>query len=196
MQFPGAGKTPVGVMFDALMDESVDQVLALSVLFGLEDAREAKVASVSTTRDDLRVAAFCDVVARFLGGAGAARMPLPIGCPATAKSAGTVGPMVAAVLDKQAADGKPAYARGIEKLNDTADAAALIRNAVSAQQPLNGVVMLAGPATNLAQVLALPGASELIAKRVRALVVASSEAAMKRIWRRLANCSRSGRRRW
>lgn len=180
MQFPGQGKTPTGVMFDALMDESIDQVLALSVLFGLEGMREAKIAALSTTREDLRVAAFCDALARFLGGPGAARMPLPIGCPATAKLAGDPAPMIAAVLAKQSAEGKPVYPRGIEKLNDTADAAALIRNGVSAQQPLNGVVILAGPATNLAQVLALPGVGDLIGKRVRLLVVAASDASLKR----------------
>jgi len=63
--------------------------------------------------------------------------------------------------------------RSIQKLNETADAAALIRNGLTAQVDQNSVVVLAGPATNLASVLALPGNKEVIAKKVRVLVVAS-----------------------
>jgi len=56
-------------------------------------------------------------------------------------------------------------------MNDTADPLALIRNAFSAQFDQNAIVVLTGPATNLAGLLALPGNPALIEKKVRTLVI-------------------------
>jgi hypothetical protein len=81
--------------------------------------------------------------------------------------------MLAVPLSKRNAEGAPVYSHGIEKLNDTAEVTALIRNAFTAQQDQNSVVILAGPATNLVKVLDLPGAKELIARKVRLLSVAA-----------------------
>jgi hypothetical protein len=49
---------------------------------------------------------------------------------------------------------------------------AVIRNGLSAQFDGNAIVFLAGPATNLAHVLDLPGVKQLIAAKVRYLVAA------------------------
>jgi len=49
---------------------------------------------------------------------------------------------------------------------------ALIRNAFTAQQDQNSVVILGGPATNLVKVLELPGVKELISRKVRLLAMA------------------------
>jgi len=65
------------------------------------------------------------------------------------------------------------YTPGIRKLNDTAEVRALIRNAFTAQQDQDSVVVLTGPATNLAAVLDLYGAKDLIARKVRLLSVAA-----------------------
>src|SRR5207344_1382023 len=81
-------------------------------------------------------------------------------------------PFLQTVLAKQTPEGKPAYARAISRLNDTADPVALIRNALTAQQDQNTVVVLAGPPVNLLGVLALPGNKQLIQKKVRNLVLA------------------------
>ena len=62
-------------------------------------------------------------------------------------------------------------ARNIVKMNDTADPLAVIRNALSAQFDQNAIVVLTGPATNLAGLLALPGNPALIEKKVRTLVI-------------------------
>src|SRR6185503_19098572 len=70
-------------------------------------------------------------------------------------------------------EGKPAYNRAIEKLNDTADPVALIRNALTAQQDQNSVVVLAGPSVNLLGLLALPEGKKLVQKKVRTLVIAA-----------------------
>ena len=161
-------------MYDSAFEE-IDQVLALAMLFGFESAREAKVASLSVSRYDLNAAAFCDAVSRFYGGqAGGGFQPsragLPIGFTPAGKPAGDV-PMLLAALSRKTPEGKPLYDSTIHKLNDTADVAAGIRNAISAQQEQNSVVILSGPATNLVQALALPGPKDLFAQRVRLLVV-------------------------
>jgi inosine-uridine nucleoside N-ribohydrolase len=75
-------------------------------------------------------------------------------------------------LAKKNADGAPVYSHGIHKLNDTAEVTALIRNAFTAQQDQNSVVIVGGPANNLVKVLDLPGAKELISQKVRVLAVA------------------------
>jgi len=80
--------------------------------------------------------------------------------------------MLTVPLSKKNADGAPVYSHGIEKLNDTAEVTALIRNAFTAQQDQNAVVILGGPATNLVKVLDLPGVTELIARKVRFLALA------------------------
>src|ERR1019366_2743185 len=51
-------------------------------------------------------------------------------------------------------------------------------NALSAQLDQNAIVLLTGPATNLAGLLALPGAPPLIAQKVRYLVVAADPLTM------------------
>jgi inosine-uridine nucleoside N-ribohydrolase len=81
-------------------------------------------------------------------------------------------PMLLEPLSKKTAEGKPAYTRSIEKLNDTAEPLALIRNALTAQFDQNAIVVLTGPATNLAKLLDLPGARAVIAQKVRYLTVA------------------------
>ena len=50
--------------------------------------------------------------------------------------------------------------------------------ALSAQVDQNAIVVLSGPATNLAALLALPGNPQLIAQKVRSLVVAADSVTM------------------
>jgi hypothetical protein len=83
-----------------------------------------------------------------------------------------VPPAIAAVLAKAGADGQPAYPRGIDKLNDTADPVALMRNALTAQRDQNGAVVLAGVPANLLSLLALPGGKEWVAQKARVLSIA------------------------
>jgi hypothetical protein len=153
-------KPPIGIVFDSSLDGSIDQVLALAMLFGLEGRRQVRVASLSTSRFNLRVARFLDLVARFYAGdrpgAVVSRNPPSIGMSATGAPTDTVPPMLNAALLKADADGKPVYLSTLATVNDTADPVALIRNALSAQVDRNAAVVLAGPTTNLAALTALP----------------------------------------
>jgi hypothetical protein len=83
-------------------------------------------------------------------------------------------PVLKAVLEKKTAAGQPVYPYTIRKFNDTADPAALIRNAMTAQHDGNCVVVLAGPATNLARALDLPDTEGWIKRKVKFLCVAAS----------------------
>ena len=59
-------------------------------------------------------------------------------CHSAGRQTDAVPPMLSAALAKVGADGNPAYPRGVEKLNDTADPVALMRNALTGQTDQNG----------------------------------------------------------
>ena len=178
MQFSRRGQpAPLGVLYDSSLDGGMDQVLALAMLFGFAALQQVRIPSLTTSRFSLQNAALLDVVARFFSADLAGdfvpnKIPLPIGMASTGKAVESVPPMVSAPLAKLGADGTPVYARGVEKLNDTADPIALIRNALTAQVDQNGAVILAGLPANLLALLALPGGKDWAAKKARVLTIA------------------------
>ena len=162
MQFPGTAKPPVGIVCDSAMAR-IDDVLALAMLHGFDGKDQARIAAIAVSNGDLRAAQFCDAVGHFYASAttGQAAMFMhfaPIGL----------------------ADGRPAEsamfskavdATGIKSINDTADPATLIRNALTAQYDQNAAVVLSGPATDLARLLDMYGVKDWIARKVRLLCV-------------------------
>jgi len=179
MPFPGEAKPPVGIVFDSDLGNGVDAALALALLYGLEGKGEARLVSNSTSLSNLSSAAFADVLSRFYAGpppAPGARgfeRPLPpIGMAGNGNRDGDTA-VLRAVLEKKTADGLPAYPHRIHKLNDTAEPAVLIRNALTAQYDGNCVVVLAGPASNLVKVMDLDGGLDLIRRKVKMLVMAA-----------------------
>ncbi|MBZ5618899.1 MAG: nucleoside hydrolase [Acidobacteriia bacterium] len=180
MQFQGQGKPPIGIAFDSDLGNGIEDALALAMLYGFEGKGEARLISTSTTKSCLRAAAFCEALAKFYtpappgGGPFASfqRPAPPIGMADNGKMAEDTA-VVKAVLEKKTPDGKPVYPYTIQKMNDTADPVALIRNAFTAQNDENCVMLLAGPATSLVKVLDLPGAVDLIKRKVKFLAVAA-----------------------
>src|SRR5215831_5981810 len=158
-------KPATAVIFDSSIEDEIGQVLALTLLLSYDAKREIRMSSLSVSRNNLKIAAFCDLMSRFFG------VSLPIGMAASGPLTTSVPPMIQAVLTKRTEDDKPAYARTISLLNDTADPVALIRNALTAQPDQSSVVVLSGPPVNLLGLLALPGGKELIQKKVRSLVL-------------------------
>lgn len=172
MQFQPQGKPSVGIVYDADLGNTIDDALALAMLYGLQGKNEARVISVSTTKSSLNAAIFADILVRFYtGDPGPFAGVTPIGLCLSGKMA-AANPMLDAVV------GEAKYPRSIVKMNDTADPLAVIRNALSAQVDQNAVVVLAGPATNLSGLLALPRDPAVIAQKVRTLVVAADAATL------------------
>ncbi|HWB85406.1 MAG TPA: nucleoside hydrolase [Bryobacteraceae bacterium] len=174
MQFPGQAKPAVGIVYDTAIDNRIEDVLALALLYGLDGKNEARVVSISVANSSLQAAQFCDAVSRFYAGEvnsgfGGAGRTLPLGL-ADFSKVSTISPMITAPLAKKTADGKPVYPTVIEKLNDTAEVPALIRNAFTAQYDGNCIVVLTGPATDAVKVLDVFGAKQDIVQKVRYLV--------------------------
>src|SRR5215475_4518954 len=175
MQNQGQEKPPIGIIFDCGLGNSIDEALALALLYGLDGKNEARVISLSVSKPNLKAAALCEAIARFYGGAssgafGAAGRTLPVGLADEGKSPEDT-PMLTIPLSKLNDAGAPLYSHGIEKLTDTAEVRALIRNALTQQPDQSCVVVLTGPATNLARTLHLPGVKDLIARKARFLSV-------------------------
>jgi hypothetical protein len=165
-QFFG-GKPSIGVVYDASFGNSIDSALALALLYGLQGKSESRVISVTVSKSCLNAAIFADILVRFYTGEPNPFMGItPIGLSLSGKMPDDTA-MIASVV------GKPDYPRDITKMNDTADPVATIRNALTAQYDQNALVVLAGPATNLAGVLALPGTVPLIKAKVKRLVIAA-----------------------
>jgi hypothetical protein len=161
MQLPfGGGKPPLGVLFDGDIGNRIDTVLALALLYGLDGKNECRTVVVTTSKPNLKSAELCDVLSKFYAAGGFARQ-LAVGMPETGPGREST-PMLDAVVSK--------FESGIKHLNDTADVAAVLRNALSAQYDGNSVVVVAGPLTNAATLLKLIGAREWIEKKAKALI--------------------------
>jgi hypothetical protein len=171
MQLTAEARPPVGVVFDSDFGNSVDTALGLALLYGFDAKKEARVVAVSVSNQNLKAAELVDAIARFY------IRPLPIGLYAGGKWAADT-PMVTAPLAMQKEDGTPLFPTTIKKLNDTADPAPLIRNALTAQHDQNCAIVLAGPPVDLAAMVALHGAKEIVAAKVRCLVATEAASAL------------------
>ena len=154
-------RQPLGIVFDSSIDDGIDRVLGLALTLAYHSKQEARLLSLSTSRNNLKIAGFCDAMERFY------TTNLSIGMNEKGAAATTLPPMLVAPMTKTTPEGRMVYNRLVEKLNDTADPVALIRNALTAQQDQTAAVILAGNPVNLLGLLALPGSKAVIQKKVR-----------------------------
>lgn len=167
----GAEKPAAGVFFDTDF-ATIDSVLALGLLYGLQGKNNCRVAIVTVSRPNLTVVGFADAVERFYRGpAGNFAQVPPVGM-ATVGSPGETSPAFVEPFRKKKPDGTPLYRNEVRSVIDTGDPNTLIRNYLEAQYDGNAIFVLSGPATNLAAALAFPGLKETIAAKVKYLVVA------------------------
>jgi inosine-uridine nucleoside N-ribohydrolase len=166
------GKPPAGGFFDSDFS-TIDSVLAMSVLYGLQGKNDCRVAIVSMSRPNLAVAGFADAVERFYKGpAGNFSQVPPIGM-RTEGSPGETSPAFTAPFEKKNAEGAPIYKNQVKSEIDTGDPNTLLRNYLEAQYDQNAFFVLGGPATNLAGALDFAGMPELIAAKIKYLVVSA-----------------------
>jgi len=156
---------PVGVVYDSNLGQGIDSVLALALLHGFAGKQQCRIASLTVNYPDLRAAQLCDAIERFYSSAangdpfGPARS-LPLGI-----VEGKNPPANLPVLAK-------AWKSDIRKWNDTAIPELVMRNALMANYDGNAVMVLCGPATNLASLLKLADTAPLLAAKVRVLAIA------------------------
>ena len=166
------GKPPLGVLFDSDMGNSIDDALALAALYALDGKNEARVISVSVSKGNLKAAALSEVIGRFYAGAvsgafAAVGRTLPVGLSERGKMPEDTP--IFRILDKKNEKGELVYQHGINRMIDTAEVAPLLRNALTSQQDGNAVMVMVGPATNLTELLELPGAKDWITRKVKYL---------------------------
>lgn len=174
MQFSGF-RAPLGVLYDADFGARIGPALGLCLLYGLDGKNECRVTSISVSKPSLNAAACAEIFGRFYAGAvsgafGAIGRNLPTGLSDEPGDASDT-PLMKAVLGKKTAEGKSAYEHGLDAWNDTAEPAPLLRNALTAQADQNCVVVLNGPATNMAKLLDLYNAKGWIERKARMLVM-------------------------
>jgi hypothetical protein len=177
VQFTSTKKPPPGVVFDSDMGNRIDSALALGLLHGLDGKNFARISSVSVSKSNLKSAQFADLIEKYYAGPPVATVAALASFQAQAIGMAVDGkqvedtPIVTGILNVKTDAGAKAYQPRIETLNDTAIVEALIRNALMANYDKNAVVVIDGPATNVVRVLDLHGAKELVAEKVKVLVM-------------------------
>lgn len=167
----GTVKPPTGISFDSDFGNSIDSMLTLALLRAMASKLQTRVISVSITKSNLKAAQAEEALSNFYSGSTfgvADRIGL-----ATDGKMREDTPILDAIVAKRAADGKPAYPSKIAGINDTAESSVTMRNMLLAQNDLNAVILLDGPATNVVQLLQLYGAKPQITAKVKYLVVAA-----------------------
>jgi hypothetical protein len=172
MQF-GRGKPANGAFFDSDF-LSVDSLLAVALLHGLQQKSECRVAIVTVSRPNLKVAAYIDVVERFYRGPAAVFAQVPPPGMNTTGEEGPTSPAFIAPLEKTKPDGTPLFKSQVKRVLDTGDPSTLVRNYLQAQYEKGSYFILAGRASNLAMALNFRGVKELLAERSTHLVIAES----------------------
>jgi hypothetical protein len=171
MQFGRGGKPSAGAFFDSDF-ATVDTLLAVAVLHGMAGKNDCRVAIVTMSRPNLAVAGFVDTLERYYRGpAGNFAQVPPIGM-RDSGSAGETPAAFTAPFALKKADGTPKYFNKVATVIETGDPNTLFRNYLNSQYDQNAFFVLAGPATNLASALAFRGMKELIAAKIKYLVVA------------------------
>jgi len=173
MQF-GRGKPSAGVFFDSDFTQ-LDSLLAVAVLYGLQGKNDCRMAVITTPRPDLKTVGYVDMVERFYHGPGRNFAQVtPIGMRTEGKPGETPQAFITP-FDKKKEDGTVAYTNQVKSVIDTGDPNTLYRNYLEAQADQNAFFVLAGPATNLAAALEFRGMKDLLAAKIKYLVVACGE---------------------
>jgi hypothetical protein len=166
-------KPAAGVVLDTSLSR-IDDVLSMALLYGLDGKKEERLVSVSVSRANLKAAIYSDVVGRFYAGAvsgaiGFGGRTLPVGLAEVSPLKADL-PFFTKPLERMTLDGKPAYPSDIHNDLDTAEVPAMVRNALTAQWDGNTIVIVNGPATDIAKVLATGNSKDWIERKVSLLV--------------------------
>jgi len=169
----------MSIAFEGDLGNRIDAVMAVAMLNGFAAKNEARRIALAIPRASLKAAQITDIITAFYspraiagpGGGGVGGNPEGIVGMPDGPSFFTDTPAFSPLILKSAPDGTPEYATAVERVLDTADGAVLIRNQLLAQFDQNATLVVAGPATGLARLLALYGAPPQITAKVKQTVV-------------------------
>lgn len=152
----------MGVLFDAAFGDTLDDLLSLCLLYGLDNKNECRVVSLSTSKDCVASAGLLDLMQKLYGG-----RPAPIGMTMGNPARAEESAMLKAALAGQSI--------AVKNMLDTAEPHNLMRNALTAQYDGTATLICTGPTDNLAALLKLPGARGVVAAKVKMLYLAGDD---------------------
>ncbi|HUA63115.1 MAG TPA: hypothetical protein VML19_30455 [Verrucomicrobiae bacterium] len=164
--------TPPGILFDSDIGRTIDAALALAMLHNL--GRKGRLIATGLATSSLEAAQFCDAVERFyqIGQRISSNRGVGIGYLESSPKL-IAAPMLTVPLAMKNAQGSPIFRTSIQSVDDTADVRILFRNVLTNEENAQATALLAGPATDFAATLALNGAAELVAAKIRLLVLSA-----------------------
>ncbi|MEP6714148.1 MAG: hypothetical protein ABJC09_01160 [Terriglobia bacterium] len=171
MQF-GRGKPSAGVFYDSAFT-TIDDILTEALIYGLQGKNDCRVAVITCSRPDLATIGYVEMVERYYHGPAGNFSQLPaIGMPTSGAKGETPKAFVIPFTLKKL-DGTPVYKNEVSSVIETGDPNTLIRNYLEAQNDQNAFFVVAGPATNIASALEFRGMKDLIAAKIKYLVMAT-----------------------
>ncbi len=164
-----AAREPVPVVYDTDMGNDIDDALALAMLHALESRGEARLIAVTITKDNTWAAPYIDLVNHFYQ-----RPNIPIGMIRDGKTPEDSA-MIREPSERRGPNNTPLYPRRIQAGRDAPDAVRTIREALEKEKDGSVVVVQVGFSTNLARLLAAPGGTELVKRKVKLLSVMAGQ---------------------
>jgi len=152
------GAQPTPILFDTDMGNDIDDALALACIHSLQSRGEANLIAVTVTKDNRWAPAFIQHVNEFYG-----RPAIPIGIVRNGKTPEDSPYIMIPAVQKA---GTP---------KQYPEAAPLIQNILEKQPDHSVVIAQVGFSTNLAKLLTLPKARDLVARKVKLLSVMAGQ---------------------
>jgi inosine-uridine nucleoside N-ribohydrolase len=160
-----AAAVPVRIIFDTDMGNDVDDALALAMIHALETKGEAKLLAVTLTKDNRWAAPYVSLVNTFYG-----RGEIPIGVVRNGKTPED-SRMIRVPAERTKPDGSSVYPRRIQSGEDAPEATGLLRAILAAEKDHGVTFVQVGFSTNLARLLESGADRDLVARKVRLLVM-------------------------
>lgn len=161
MQFAPGTRPPMGVVFDAAFGQNLDDLLALSLLYSLDNLNECRVAALTTSKHNVESAALYEVYQKLYGARPSANGMI------TGSRLVESGPILKAAVAGQETS--------VQSVLDTAEPHNLMRNYLQAYHDGNAVIVCTGPTNSLRELLKLRGAEPIVKAKVKTLYLAGEK---------------------
>ena len=157
------GQTPVRLILDTDIGNDVDDALALAMIHALENRAEVRLLAVTITKDNRYAAPFVDLINTFYG-----RPDIPIGVVRNGKTPED-SPMLRIPVERRDASSRPVYPHRLQSSAEASEAVTLLSRILSEQPDHSVTIAQIGFSTNLARLLKMTGARDLVERKVKVL---------------------------